>query len=104
MCRYEYGNGKCAHPNNLSLDCVGEGTCVYDGDSKQLEKVEEALSTKLDNQQDDKCPNTQCGLYCEKYNRFYCAGEKNCNDKEEYFEHMKTFGGIDIGESDDHSF
>lgn len=101
MCRYEYGKEKCAHPNNLSLDCVGEEKCVYTEDDRQLKKVEEALSVENDIEQKHKCPNTQCGIYCEKYNRFYCAGEDNCKSEEEYLDHMKTYGGIDIGESND---
>lgn len=86
------------------MDCVGEGSCVYTGEDEQVEKVDDALSLEGNYEQDHKCSNTQCGLYCEKYNRFYCAGEDNCVSKEEYFEHMKTYGGIDIGDSDNHTY
>ncbi|MFO7791953.1 MAG: hypothetical protein R6W73_03090 [Candidatus Saliniplasma sp.] len=101
MCKYEYSDGKCAHPKNLSLDCVGEGNCVYIGDDNAIEEIENALSENMNNNQEHRCQNTQCGIYCEKYNRFYCAGKDNCESKEEYMDHMKTYGGIDIGDSQD---
>ncbi len=86
MCRYQYGKGKCAHPNNLSLDCVGEGKCVHLNDDEALEKVDSSLSRDdVSLSSAHRCSNTQCGIYCEKYNRFYCAGEENCEEKEEYF-------------------
>ncbi len=103
MCIYEYSNGKCAHPKNLSLECVGEEKCVHMDDGNAVEEVEKALDESFGNELEpkDTCSNTQCGLYCEKYQRFYCAGEENCREENEYFEHMKTYGGIDIGESED---
>lgn len=102
MCKYKYGKDKCAHPKNIALECVGEDKCQY---------VEEVGSTKREDSktpdldfdtydqeevQEDTCPMTECGIYCKKYNRFYCAGKENCENEEEYMKHMKEFGGIDI--------
>ncbi|MFW6195707.1 MAG: hypothetical protein ACOC5D_00090 [Thermoplasmatota archaeon] len=107
MCKYKYGNDKCAHPKNIALECVGEDKCQYvEETSESFSNVEsrtnfESKEFDLDSYdqnevQDDTCPMTECGLYCKKYNRFYCAGKDNCEDEEEYMKHMKEFGGIDI--------
>lgn len=31
------------------------------------------------------------GLYCAKYQRFYCAGKDNCASAEEYMRHLSSF-------------
>lgn len=95
MCRYEYGNGKCAHPKNISLECVGEDSCTLYGEDMSLQDFENVNYFSQD-ADEDECPNTECGVYCKKYNRFYCAGKENCENEEEYFSHMNTYGGIDI--------
>lgn len=102
MCKYKYGNDKCAHPKNIALECVGEDKCQYVEDVGSVSSVEakepdfELDSYDEENVQEDTCPMTECGLYCKKYNRFYCAGKENCENEEEYMKHMKEFGGIDI--------
>jgi hypothetical protein len=36
------------------------------------------------------------GLYCAKYQRFYCAGKENCSSAEDYFGSMVRFRtGVD---------
>ena len=102
MCKYQYGENKCAHPKNIALECVGEDKCQY-VDEAGAKKVEESKTPDLDfdtygqdEVQEDTCQMTECGIYCKKYNRFYCAGKENCEDEEEYMKHMKEFGGIDI--------
>lgn len=99
MCKYRYGTGKygqgrCAHPSNLSIDCVGEKSCrmmvdeTFTGDT--LDEVKGYHRSK-DNTE-ESCPNTTCGVYCQKYNRFYCAGEENCQTEDEYKVHMNMYG------------
>ena len=102
MCKYKYGNDKCAHPKNIALECVGEDKCQYVEDVGSVNKENSKkpdfslASYDQENVQEDTCPMTECGLYCKKYNRFYCAGKENCENEEEYMKHMKEFGGIDI--------
>lgn len=102
MCKFKYGKNKCAHPKNIALECVGEDRCQY---VEPVDSPSNIGSEKPDfsfdsyepkENQEDTCPMTECGLYCKKYNRFYCAGKDNCQTKEEYMQHMKEFGGIDI--------
>lgn len=100
MCRYRYSDGKCAHPKNISLDCVGEEGCVFKEEEKNSESLENS-ALNLEEEEKDSCTKTQCGIYCKKYNRFYCAGEENCDSEEEYLQHMNQYGGIDIGQGND---
>lgn len=102
MCKYKYGENKCAHPKNIALECVGEDKCQYveEVGSKKKEDTKtpdiDLETYEQEEAQEDTCPMTECGIYCKKYNRFYCAGRENCETKEEYMKHMKEFGGIDI--------
>ena len=95
MCRYKYGNGKCAYPKNISLECVGEQNCTFVNENTDSMDFEQGDYLPED-KNSDECPNTECGVYCKKYNRFYCAGKENCDDEEEYLSHMNTFGCVDI--------
>ncbi len=110
MCKYRYGHNKCAHPKNIALECVGEEDCQFrdetaikkessDETQKRLGLGEERDTPALEAAEEcDRCPMTECGVYCQKYNRFYCAGEENCETEEEYLEHMKEFRGLDSEE------
>ncbi|MBS3817415.1 MAG: hypothetical protein KGY76_07630 [Candidatus Thermoplasmatota archaeon] len=96
MCRYEFGDGKCSHPKNVALECVGESNCQF-GDEPIKDAVVERKTKKEEEetQQSEKepeetgCPNTEIGIYCQKYGHFHCAGEENCQTREEYVEHLK---------------
>ncbi len=55
----------------------------------------DSSKTEDKNDQEDKCPSTKCGIYCQKYNRFYCAGEENCQTKNDYLKHMNLYGCIE---------
>lgn len=93
MCRYKFGERKCSHPSNMALECVGEKKCQLSqdglidgsvtGEPSSMENQEED-----EFQKDDGCPNTRTGIYCKKYGYFHCAGEENCDTKEDYFEHL----------------
>lgn len=118
MCMYKYGNERCAHPSNMSIDCVGEEKCTFlkekgseknnrfaseaNGANNELkvEKKDGVIDFKLSDvnrcEEGNECSMTECGIYCQKFNRFYCSGKENCQTEEEYFDHMNKFGGIDI--------
>ena len=89
MCRYKFGKGRCAHPSNMALECVGEDRCQFDedggieapafGDDDDLEEENRS----------EGCPDTKIGIYCKKYGHFHCAGEGNCQTREDYIDHLK---------------
>lgn len=113
MCRYRYGDKKCAHPKNMAVTCVGEENCTYMDD--KLEDLEapdklqgpshpggiEENSDEDESSCEYECPMTECGVYCKKYNRFYCAGKESCQTEDEYLEHMNEYGGVDIDRNPD---
>ncbi|MFO8109444.1 MAG: hypothetical protein R6U17_02835 [Thermoplasmata archaeon] len=96
MCKYLYGTdkyegGRCAHPSNLSIACVGEDSCrLMSSDVDMLEVDEKEYTDNTG----ENCPNTTCGIYCQKYQRFYCAGEENCQTEDEYKKHMNMYSGL----------
>ncbi|MFW5952791.1 MAG: hypothetical protein ACOCSJ_01370 [Candidatus Natronoplasma sp.] len=106
MCRYEFGDGKCSYPNNMALECVGEDKCRFleeDDCESSIESYSDEKRVPASNksaQDDDRCPNTKTGVYCKKYGYFHCAGKENCQDPEEYMEHLARhkdkFQNIDI--------
>ncbi len=105
MCRYRYGDSKCAHPKNVATECVGEDNCTCkDDDLEDLQPPSDMQNSsgfqektdEISESEEDTCPMTECGVYCEKFNRFYCAGEDNCQTEDEYLEHMNEYGGVDI--------
>ncbi len=102
MCRYRFGDGKCSYPNNMALECVGEDRCQFGDDSEDSPPAEpfiEKEDTGATNT-DDRCPNTKTGIYCKKYGYFHCAGNENCQDPEDYMDHLEDhqdkFKNIDI--------
>ncbi len=93
MCRYNYGKDKCAHPRNFTIECIGENACSFiSNDAVDMTggMSNSVNSNEADDQ--DRCPNTECGIYCDKYNRFYCAGLENCQTEKEYLKHMNMHG------------
>ncbi|MEF8873339.1 MAG: hypothetical protein V5A88_01565 [Candidatus Thermoplasmatota archaeon] len=94
MCRYKFGEGKCSHPSNVALECVGEDKCklskepLNDDGSYNAERLEEPEEESGDSDQ-EMCPNTKTGIYCKKYGHFHCAGKENCETREDYIEHLK---------------
>lgn len=91
MCRYKFGEGKCSHPNNMALECVGEDKCQFNEEegAEVLSEPEEQDDVRSEEERSDGCPNTKIGIYCKKYRHFHCAGEDNCQTREEYIEHLK---------------
>ncbi|MBS3790032.1 MAG: hypothetical protein KGY66_03855 [Candidatus Thermoplasmatota archaeon] len=109
MCRYEFGDGKCSYPNNMALECVGEDKCRFvensDNDSppKIMGDEDRSRDSSKTAPEDDGCPNTKTGIYCKKYGYFHCAGKENCEDPEDYMEHLERhrdkFQNIDINKN-----
>jgi len=112
MCIYKYGNDRCAHPSNLSIECVGEEHCTLLEEDEIKTGLEINKENKFESEENTinlknleginecdagyECSNTKCGIYCQKYKRFYCSGKDNCQTEDDYFEHMNQYGGIDI--------
>lgn len=93
MCRYKYGKDKCAHPRNFTIGCIGEESCNFLVNNDAIRDESMGISKgEEQSEEQDRCPNTKCGIYCEKYNRFYCAGEDNCQTEDKYLNHMNLYG------------
>ncbi len=94
MCRYKFGDGKCSYPKNIALECVGENSCQYMNDpiddSTGLDKVEKDEDMSDNSGSRERCPNTKTGVYCKKYGYFHCSGEENCQEREDYMEHLEV--------------
>lgn len=94
MCRYLYGDGKCAHPKNIAVKCIGEKNCQYREENLEDDFMfEQESDDGCQGEEDNMCPNTKCGVYCQKFGRFYCPGEENCKTEDDYFEQLNMHGG-----------
>jgi hypothetical protein len=94
MCRYSYRSGACANRKVESLECIGEEEC---------EHSEMNVLVRKDAPRDGECGlHKWLGLYCEKYARFYCPGEKHCDTHETYMRHFEAYQSRNIrGPGDD---
>ena len=78
-CRYRYRGAYCAHGGVDGRHCVGEEACGL-----------------ITHERDGAHRHSDCsreqwfGLYCAKYQRFYCAGKENCGTAESYLRHLTT--------------
>jgi hypothetical protein len=79
LCKYRYKGDRCAHGLINSTACVGEDSCRH------------ANVTRRNQYHDDCSKEHWYGLYCAKYQRFFCAGKDNCSSPEEYFDQMVKF-------------
>jgi hypothetical protein len=73
LCKYRYKGDRCAHGLINSTACVGEDSCSH------------ADVARRHLYHDDCSREHWYGLYCAKYQRFYCAGKDNCTSVEDYF-------------------
>jgi hypothetical protein len=83
MCRYSYLSGACANKHVDSLECVGVDKCEF----HTLNVLTKARPGKAADCQH----GSWLGLYCEKYGKFFCAGEENCSTPESYHEHLSNY-------------
>jgi hypothetical protein len=60
-------------------ECLGEECCSLHGEARQHFRH-------------PNCAKEQWfGLYCAKYQRFYCAGMDNCSSTTSYMQHLNNF-------------
>jgi len=71
MCRYYFGDGRCANSKIDGDLCPDQENC--DSFSRAKDPVENDCDTE-----------SWFGLYCAKYKRFFCPGKENCQTYEEY--------------------
>ncbi|MGD0056541.1 MAG: hypothetical protein ABSB83_01635 [Methanomassiliicoccales archaeon] len=80
MCRYRYRQSYCAHRQIEERECVGEDNCLVRSSPMRY------------CQMNSHCSSEQWhGLYCAKYQRFYCSGIENCGTAESYMTHFARF-------------
>jgi len=86
LCKYRYREVFCANALIKGRECIGEEKCTI--------KFSSAPAVK----KSDCTFENWHGLYCAKYQRFYCAGLKNCSTVESYMAHFakykQSIGGI----------
>ena len=71
MCRYYYGEGRCANPR------ITEGTCIGQEDCDMFSMAKKPEESDCDTE-------SWYGLYCAKYKRFFCPGKDSCETYEDY--------------------
>ncbi len=79
-CRYRYRESYCAHGSVNGRECLGEHRCA-------VITHERGAGIK----QRDCARDQWFGLYCAKYQRFYCSGKDNCGTVESYLQHLNDF-------------
>lgn len=71
MCRYYYGEGRCANSR------IGDGLC---SGQKECDLFSRAKKTK-----ENECDTESWyGVYCAKYKRFFCPGKDDCQTYDDY--------------------
>ncbi|HUV24963.1 MAG TPA: hypothetical protein VMW26_06010 [Methanomassiliicoccales archaeon] len=80
MCRYRYHRNLCAHRLIEGRECIGEESC-------RLGSLGRRGFTVADECHMEKWQ----GLYCPRYQRFYCSGRENCETMESYMSHFVDF-------------
>jgi len=80
LCRYRYRESYCAHGLVEGRNCVGEESCSV-----------MSSPTKASRRKNDCSLEQWYGLYCAKYQRFFCAGLENCSTAESYMAHLAKF-------------
>lgn len=81
MCRYSYLSGACANRHVDSLECIGVDKCEF--------STLNVMTATSQLKGPSECGHEHwLGLYCEKYGRFFCAGQGNCTTEESYHRHL----------------
>ena len=77
ICKYDDGNGWCTGKFK-GFGCIKNKCDDY----------------TPNNNIGDECPDIEGnGIYCHKYNRFYCAGKENCIDSASYIRKLEMSSG-----------
>ncbi len=82
-CRYSYLSGACANKHVDSLECIGHEKCEFSGMNILMKQRHSRTA-------EDCGLEKWLGLYCEKYNRFFCPGKEHCVTPESYQKHLIT--------------
>lgn len=80
LCRYRYRQSSCAHKQIEGRECVGEENCLV-----------KSIPMRYCQMNSDCSLEQWHGLYCAKYQRFYCSGIENCTTIESYMAHFAKF-------------
>lgn len=80
LCRYRYRQSSCAHRQIEGRECVGEDNCLVKSSPMRYCQMNSDCSLEQWH-----------GLYCAKYQRFYCSGIENCGTAESYMAHFAKF-------------
>jgi len=80
-CRYSYLSGACANRHVDSLECIGPDKCEFSGMNVLVLKKQGKLSGGCGHEE-------WLGLYCEKYQRFFCPGREHCVTPESYMKQL----------------
>lgn len=79
LCKYRYRGEFCAHALVAGRECIGEENCAA------------KFSSLSKSRRSDCSFESWQGLYCAKYQRFYCAGIENCSTAESYMAHFARY-------------
>ncbi|UCE37860.1 MAG: hypothetical protein JSW00_01035 [Thermoplasmata archaeon] len=73
ICKYDDGNGWCTSKFE-GFGCIKERCEIY----------------APKNDEGNECSGIAGqGIYCRKYNRFFCAGKENCTNQNKYNRKLK---------------
>jgi hypothetical protein len=78
LCRYRYNGSYCAHSSVKGRECQGEERC-------------QVQPHRIGSWSDQCSHERSLGLYCTKYQRFYCAGKEGCATPEAYMDSLVRF-------------
>ncbi|OPY31905.1 MAG: hypothetical protein A4E32_01510 [Methanomassiliicoccales archaeon PtaU1.Bin124] len=79
LCRYRYKGRYCAHSAVHGRECQGEERC-------------RVQPHRIVSWNDQNCSHERSyGLYCTKYQKFYCAGKDSCATPEAYMDSLVKF-------------
>jgi len=74
-CKYDDGKGWCTGRLE-GFACIGNKCCDHPEYPRKVEVCPEEAGN---------------GAYCPRYNKFFCAGRKNCSDHDYFIKMMKMF-------------
>jgi hypothetical protein len=81
LCKYQYGGKYCAHKLVDARECAGEKHCM-----QRADRIVPTMNIDCSAEQ-------WYGLYCSKYQRFYCPGKEKCGSLESYLASFTEYKG-----------
>jgi hypothetical protein len=98
MCKYRYGDGRCASGAVTEMVCMGEASCPVHNPGALAggEEHTRVMSTEGESGLAEQFLKWN-GLYCPRHKAFYCAAEGDCTScgvsRDEHRASMERFGG-----------